>query len=624
MEMIDPTFLGQQGPSFFENLTPRNILKYLAIITLFLAIPFTVLIEQRQQQGQQNASTNDLATYPRPNQDTGIGIHWSADTGNGYDTNTAQNVICPLKQMGISWIKVVANHTEEVNFARVMKQNDIEPIVRLYRPQPEPNTLPTQDLEAVDQYVAAGVSYFESSNEPNLTGEWQGNALPECTQAATQTVQAWVQDALHIQERGGYPVFPALAPGGNCDDVQFLINSFNWLKANICPLADGTSGSCTNLFDATHSNGKPAVVGMHNYDFNHDNQKDGSGNIQFYNDDSNAFLKFITYNNIIIAALGRSVPILGTEDGTVVGDNQDSRFPQTDASWHRDVTVGIAKYQMSNTSPYFFNTAFWLALPNADNSTWKNAAWFNLDYSSALPSTLDTLKNLPKTTRNGVAYSSACTPPQSATKVYMDTDTPAPNQTVTVTATGPTSCSADWKMPNDSSFANSGFVNCQNTQATCSQANPQNDGNQCWFQFSCQTTSTPGQYTARFNAGGLNCASSKSFTVVNPLTPTPAPSPTSIPTATPTTTVCNQACISGTQCINGTCVPISTPTVHLGADVDGNGCVGINDFNVWFQALRSNNTTGPADINRDGRIDLLDFNTWFTAMRTLPANQICH
>lgn len=61
------------------------------------------------------------------------------------------------------------------------------------------------------------------------------------------------------------------------------------------------------------------------------------------------------------------------------------------------------------------------------------------------------------------------------------------------------------------------------------------------------------------------------------------------------------------------------------ADVDQNGCVGIVDFNAWFQAINAGITrqgTFP-DINRDGSIDIVDFNLWFKAMLSLPKTSLC-
>ncbi len=393
------------------ELTKKQLISAIIILIALLAIPLGVYLASHPQIFKGKAAEpTDTTIFHRPAFDTGVGIHWSGSTGD-YTRENAQNLVCLLKDMGISWIKVLASGASAVEFAGIMRRNDIEPIVRLYRDRPVPNPLPESDLNAVASYVAQGVSYFESTNEPNIDIEWQGQMPSDCNTAVSQTMQSWVQDAANIQRKGGIPLFPALAPGGiACDhnDLNFLRASFGWLQSNNCTLADGTESNCLALFDTPHSNNKPAVMSVHNYDLNHDNSKNGDGSINFYTQDSNGFLQFSFYDNIIRQFLGRSIPILATEDGTRVGiDNQDNRFPTTDAAWHRDVTVGIAQYQMNNTSPYFFNTAFWLGIPNPDGY-WGDQAWFNRDLSPILPETINGLKNLSKKSRNGSSQQTSC------------------------------------------------------------------------------------------------------------------------------------------------------------------------------------------------------------------------
>lgn len=379
---------------------------------------------------------NSFSSYPRPKFDTGIGMHWSADASYAYDSTTAVNQICNLKKMGLSWIKIVATGTSAVDFARIMKQNDIEPIVRLYRYQPNPVNVPPTDLNAVSTYVNAGVSYFEPTNEPNLAVEWQGQVLPVCTDAASQTMQTWVVDALRIQQRGGIPLFPALSPGGNCDDMQFFQNSFNWLSQNTCYLANGTRGSCLGLFDSSLSNGKPAAIAVHNYNLNHDNSTNPDGTINFYTQDGNAFLKFTFYNNFVKSYLGKSIPILATEGGMIIGSSEDNRYPVTDAIWHMNVIMAMNNYQMKNTTPYFFNTAYWLSIPNRD-ATWGDGAWFNIDFTPKLTQTINVMQSMQKQSKNGTQYTSACTATTSTpTPSLTSTLTPSPSPIPTLTPSG--------------------------------------------------------------------------------------------------------------------------------------------------------------------------------------------
>lgn len=87
------------------------------------------------------------------------------------------------------------------------------------------------------------------------------------------------------------------------------------------------------------------------------------------------------------------------------------------------------------------------------------------------------------------------------------------------------------------------------------------------------------------------------------ISPSPIPSPTPLPSPTP--------------------IPTSTPT-FLSEDIDHDGCVGILDFNAWFQAVKGTPRSGTnPDINQDGSVDIVDFNLWFIAMKNFTADKLC-
>ncbi len=79
------------------------------------------------------------------------------------------------------------------------------------------------------------------------------------------------------------------------------------------------------------------------------------------------------------------------------------------------------------------------------------------------------------------------------------------------------------------------------------------------------------------------------------------------------------------ELVTGNPPPTVTPTsTFLPEDIDRNGCVGILDFNAWFQAVKG--TPQPntfPDVNKDGIVDILDFNLWFRAMKNLPPDKLC-
>ncbi len=442
----------------------------------FLKIFFAFLLFFSLTKHQVSAITNDISTFPKPQNDTGIGIFWTGEVFH-YDIylSTITQQISLLKNMDVSWIGMFAtpdSMPQSIEFARTMKQNDIEPIVRIWHSQGDASLYTQSELDEISQYIQAGVSYIDIDNEPNNSPGFGGGT---CQDTPPNLMGLWTKDALAVQKKGGLPIFPELLPGATCYDMDVLNASFQWLQSNQCQLADGSTNSCLNLFDATHSNGHPAVMGLHTYSWNNDRNPDGSPVL----DPGNGTTRFIWYDNVVRQYLGRSVPILSTEGGPAPsapnGDGRDN---------YSDVIKAEANFQLQNSAPYFFNTAFWLGLTYPQSPDGQNPfgadAWFDAQTLLEEPTyspTIDALRSLPKVTRTGGTF--------------------------------------------------------------------------------------------------------------------------------PTNVVPTQA-------------PLFSQT-----NLDGDNCIGISDFNVWFTALKNNVTSGPADINHDNSIDILDFNYWFTAMKTLPSINLC-
>ncbi len=66
------------------------------------------------------------------------------------------------------------------------------------------------------------------------------------------------------------------------------------------------------------------------------------------------------------------------------------------------------------------------------------------------------------------------------------------------------------------------------------------------------------------------------------------------------------------------------PITGIPEDIDRDGCVGILDFNAWFQAVKGTPRANTfPDVNKDGIVDILDFNLWFRAIISLPPDKLC-
>jgi hypothetical protein len=305
----------------------------------------------------------DLKDYPRPKFDTGYGFHWNASSYP--DANTVRNTIPLLKELGATWLKLVCDGDAGVAAAQVAAQNDIEPIVRLYRLRPHPGFV--VDRVTVDKYLAVGVRYFEWGNEPNILwgggAEWDPNANPG-QNTVGRTMEQFLKNANVINQAGGVALFPALTPGGDYDHERFYADAFAWLQQH-------------NELGVFERN----AVAIHNRPLNHPldypydplNQHDHPGSTVA--DDSTCFLMYQLVDDLCQQYLGRSLPILGTEAGTEPGQEDDRRYPKITFELHGQVNAAIAEGMMSGRwRQSLFTQCFWL-LGIFGHYAFEAAAW---------------------------------------------------------------------------------------------------------------------------------------------------------------------------------------------------------------------------------------------------------
>jgi len=368
----------------------------------------------------------DLRDYPRPPDDTGIGIHWSAGFPVAVGMGKIREFWLPeLRAMGVKWVKI-ANHDGGLDFAEELIRNEIMPVVRLYRPQPNPGVLSERELRFVEEYVARGVFYFEFNNEPELGNEWQGGHVPP--NALEIVARNAIVDMEAIIERGGFPAIPALATGNRWDIV-----------GKICELGR------EDLFDG------PVWQAVHNYGINHPldypddpgNQDGAPYTPEFYEalknerwggdawqgrsleevnalrasgkkpgttilDDASCWRSYEFFDALVRRWLGRSLPVLATEGGYTVGVHADLRYPATTPRLHMAQTLEACRIMMGTSKrfppapDYFFCSAFWL-LGNYTlghwAAEWENAAWYSSRWPGGRLPIVDVLKQEPKQER---------------------------------------------------------------------------------------------------------------------------------------------------------------------------------------------------------------------------------
>lgn len=267
-----------------------------------------------------NGGALALQQYPRPADDDGRGVHWVPTVSSNKET--VDRFVKEADEMGIRWVTFLNSGTQVGDndyLVQELVKRGMMPVMRVYTP----NGAPIQgDLGAmVRHYVAMGVPYFQLYNEPNLSDENNG-----ATPSVGRYLDRWAPAARQVLNNGGLPGFGALAPGANYDDLQFLREAVQGLKER----------GEINLLDRSW-------LSIHNYMFNRPVD---------YAADSNGFLKFRAYDQILREGLGRSLPMIGTEGGALVGWNQDAGFPAVDRNRQAQLLQDAFRYMGEKREPY--------------------------------------------------------------------------------------------------------------------------------------------------------------------------------------------------------------------------------------------------------------------------------
>lgn len=320
--------------------------------------------------------------YPRPRPDSGLGVHLGSNAWHVLgEVEWRWPQICQeLKQMGISWVKVITAGNDQLSALRptkVLVEHGLFPVVRFYWSRPYPQKVSQAELENIRRATRAfrdvGVHYFEVDNEPNLIDEWQSEAhwhlYDQEPKRAYHAAETWHEKMQAVVREGGIPLITAMAPGGHHDDELFY------------PV----------FLERIRQLGLPSQVGIaaHNYWLNHPlrfpydpvNQREHPGaTLHSGQGMSNGFLKFQWLHEVAQKVLGVSLPVLTTEGGPRIGDAPDRRYPKITPDLHMRYALEQAEFMAKEAPAYYFCTNDWLFFSKwAGGSTiWEEAAWRNV------------------------------------------------------------------------------------------------------------------------------------------------------------------------------------------------------------------------------------------------------
>lgn len=286
------------------------------------------------------AQGSALDDYPRPSRDNRRGVYWSPALMSQPDP-VVDRYLAEAERMDIRWLKLMQPDQPALEHSYLlgqMQQRGMQPILRVHKTY---NDAYAHLEPLVRAGVAAGVSYYELYANPNvagLTGGWRPGQAIDIPSLATR----WADAARTVRAVGGYPALPSLSPAGAVDDSAFLRRFLASLREQ-------------GQMDALEG----AWLPVQNY----------MGNLPL--DSQDGFRRFERYHAILQEETGRSLPILSTEGGSLVGE--------VSAAAVAERTVEAYRFMQNDAPDYFFVFSPWLlvnAAAGGYNGGWERDAWF--------------------------------------------------------------------------------------------------------------------------------------------------------------------------------------------------------------------------------------------------------
>ena len=367
----------------------------------------------------------DLYDYPRPINDTGIGVHWSAGVSHVSTSQLRSFWIPELHALGVCWVKF-AEHRYAVSLAEDLLAAGIMPIVQIYREDNRSLAFSSAEIEAIDTLVAAGVRYFEPqyvSNSPRV---------PALRQPIHVVADRVVADLEAILARGGLPGLPPLAPNHHFDLIRLLIERGH-LDLVRGPIWQAVRNSGINRplnfpHDPGHRDGAPLTQEYYDALLHESWSGDAwqGHELAWINSLRRQVAQGKRFDQVKIPAedecwlayepidalnqrlLGRSLPILATAGGWIVGSAEDARYPAVTPLLHLAQTLEACRMLMGTSRRYaaapdaLFCCAFWLLANDAiesDRTIPEAQAWYSPVWPQQTLPIVPALKAEPKRTR---------------------------------------------------------------------------------------------------------------------------------------------------------------------------------------------------------------------------------
>ena len=342
-----------------------------------------------------------LEDFPRPKDDNGRGVHWSARLYHPRGPEL-DFWISELQAMKIKWVKLLDDGGgSSLELCQRLLAADIMPIVRLYREAPNPGHIGGREEETLRRLIAVGVRYFETNNEPDLPAEWKGGYMPE--NWLEIVVDNFIYDADRIIAMGGLPALPAMSPGKKHDALALVVRKGRadlfergaWIAIHNYTL----NHPLDYPYDPVNVLGQPLTQEEYDALLREEVAPEGTSfawdnhPLELINQwraadknpdaslakDSSCFLAYLLANEAAMTHLGFPVPVISTEAGPVVNWRDDRRYPRVSPAIHRDWLVRIFQFMQDQAPPWYFAVCPWLLASyrmGDFNPTWEQMSWY--------------------------------------------------------------------------------------------------------------------------------------------------------------------------------------------------------------------------------------------------------
>lgn len=334
---------------------------------------------------------SNLDKFPRPANDTGVGVHWSNSPTKWGKENWSFWKDFLIKSE-IKWVKVLSNgELDQIDLIYRLVDLGIMPVIRIYQQKQNPDYTISRYTKYIKLCCEVGAKYFEFNNEPDSQREWS-KSKPE--NWLNLVVINFIQDCAESIPLGAIPLFPAFSFGGPIKNPFELIKQYggsNLLdKIGLAIHNYGLGRPVNYPNDVVSLYGAPLTLeeymaedrplwaweisGNVEYNIAYINEqrkrtaemnrrtiyeKLGGDESKLILFDNTCFRAYEKFNNQVVNAVGFSIPIFMTEGGYNVGERApgDARYPRPSPNRMSRLTKEMFEY---DTPDYYFASMPWL------------------------------------------------------------------------------------------------------------------------------------------------------------------------------------------------------------------------------------------------------------------------